>query len=211
MSLPWPNWTEQQWRDAPTHEELKQRRRTREAFTTPVHEANDCHTPAGSPKGGQFCSKTGWHLTDNPRFVPDPTRKPTLNRVFLSDLMQDSADLPAGLFITDAPEYWMQAHGYERPYVAQVKGTVGPGRPGGARVSREDFLQGEAKTLRVLTIDEYAREVFGEEGWVEGYFSDDPRPKKMPKGYRGRSVDEMTPAELAEWERKFAEWVKRKR
>jgi hypothetical protein len=23
----------------------------------PVHEANDCHTPAGSPQGGQFCGK----------------------------------------------------------------------------------------------------------------------------------------------------------
>ena len=25
-------------------------------FVTPVHESNDCHTPAGSPAGGQFCS-----------------------------------------------------------------------------------------------------------------------------------------------------------
>ena len=24
-------------------------------FTIPVHESNDCHTPAGSPAGGQFC------------------------------------------------------------------------------------------------------------------------------------------------------------
>jgi hypothetical protein len=28
------------------------------AFTVPIHERNDCHTPAGSPAGGQFCSKT---------------------------------------------------------------------------------------------------------------------------------------------------------
>lgn len=26
-------------------------------FTIPIHEANDCHNPAGRPDGGQFCSK----------------------------------------------------------------------------------------------------------------------------------------------------------
>lgn len=25
-------------------------------FTTPIHESNDCHAPAGSAKGGEFCS-----------------------------------------------------------------------------------------------------------------------------------------------------------
>jgi hypothetical protein len=25
-------------------------------FLVPLHEANDCHTPAGSPEGGQFCA-----------------------------------------------------------------------------------------------------------------------------------------------------------
>jgi hypothetical protein len=25
-------------------------------FTRPVHESNDCHNPAGSPAGGEFCS-----------------------------------------------------------------------------------------------------------------------------------------------------------
>jgi len=179
-------------------------------FTVPLHEANDCHHPAGSAVGGQFCSKTGWHLTDNPHFVPDPNRQPDRNRIFLSDLVMNQKDLPKGLFITDAPEYWMQAHGYERPYVAQVKGRTSDAQ-GGARVSNEDFLQGEMKTLRVLTIDEYARERFGEEGWVEDYFSDSYRPKKMPKGYKARSVAEMTPAEIKEWERKFTEWTRRKR
>jgi len=28
-------------------------------FTHPIHEANDCHEPAGSPAGGEFCSKHG--------------------------------------------------------------------------------------------------------------------------------------------------------
>jgi hypothetical protein len=28
-------------------------------FTVPIHESNDCHTPAGSPAGGQFCAGAG--------------------------------------------------------------------------------------------------------------------------------------------------------
>jgi hypothetical protein len=28
-------------------------------FTRPIHESNDCHTPAGSEAGGQFCAKPG--------------------------------------------------------------------------------------------------------------------------------------------------------
>src|SRR6188472_3043364 len=26
-------------------------------FTVPLYESNDCHAPAGSPAGGQFCSR----------------------------------------------------------------------------------------------------------------------------------------------------------
>jgi hypothetical protein len=29
------------------------------SFLTPIHESNDCHTPAGSPAGGQFCATGG--------------------------------------------------------------------------------------------------------------------------------------------------------
>jgi hypothetical protein len=99
--------------------------------------------------------------------------------------------------VTDAPEYWVQAHGYERPYVAQIKGRV-TNPLGSARVGNEDLMQGDdMETVRVLTLDEYVREVFGEPGWVEEHFDERPlkygeRPKKMPKGYVGRSVDQMT-------------------
>jgi hypothetical protein len=30
-------------------------------FLVPIHESNDCHTPAGSPEGGQFCATRGSH------------------------------------------------------------------------------------------------------------------------------------------------------
>lgn len=203
------------------------------SWGTAVCESNDCHEPGGQSSGGQFCSDSSqagpstpaspapvtvrsWHLTSDPHFTPDPNRKPDLNRVFISDLMMDPKDLPAGLFVTDSPESWMEGHGYERPYVAEVEGQIGPPQAGAARVGHEQFMQGEMRTLRVLTIDEYARETFGEPGWVEEYFApirmfgDAPR-KKMPKNYVGRPVSDMTPAEIKDWERKFKLWTERSR
>jgi hypothetical protein len=175
-------------------------------FLVPLFESNDCHTPAGSPKGGQFCVKQGWHLTSDPHFVANPESQPEWNSL-AGDLMGDAR--PKGLFVTESPEYWMQAHGYERPYVAQVEGTV-TNPPGSVmHKGREEFMQGAVKTVRVLTIDEYAREVFGDVGWVEDYFGD--APKAIPKGYVGRSAADMTPAELRAWEQKFAKYAQRKR
>jgi hypothetical protein len=36
--------------------------------STALREANDCHEPAGSPNGGQFCSKGGGGVTQSPAF-----------------------------------------------------------------------------------------------------------------------------------------------
>jgi hypothetical protein len=33
------------------------------SFLTPLYEANDCHEPAGSPTGGQFCAGPGVRRT----------------------------------------------------------------------------------------------------------------------------------------------------
>jgi hypothetical protein len=166
-------------------------------------EANPCH----DPKSGRFCSKRGWHLTADPKFTPNPAFKPELNSL-AGDLM---VDRPAGLFVTDQPEYWMQAYGYERPYVAQVEGPVT--NPPGTVMHRgkEEFMQGDMKTVRVLTIDEYAREMFGDAGWVEDYFGDGPKRGTIPKGYVGRAVSDMTPKEIQQYEKRFAQWTKRGR
>jgi hypothetical protein len=40
--------------------------------STPIREANDCHEPAGSPKGGQFCSKGGGASWDGMSDVVGP-------------------------------------------------------------------------------------------------------------------------------------------
>lgn len=176
-----------------------------------LSEVNHCHTHApGHPcEGGEV--KKRWHLTSDPHFKADPTFKPYLNRVFLSDLARDPKDQPAGLFVTENPEHWMHAHGYEQPYVAEVEGMV-TNPPGSVRVGYEEFMQGEVKTVRVLTADEYARETFGEPGWVETYFAPlrrfGDKIVRFPN-YVGRPVSEMTPAEIKEWERKFSEYAER--
>jgi hypothetical protein len=174
-----------------------------------LRESNDCHEPGGTSKGGQFCGtvKRGWHLTDNPHFVMDPEAKPEWNSL-AGDLMGDAR--PKGMFVTDDPEYWMHAHGYERPYVAEVEGLV-TNPPGTVmHKGREEFMQGQGKTVRVLTIDEFAREHFGEPGWVEDYFSEVP-PRTKFRNYVGRPVSDMSPAEIKAWEQKFAKYAKRKR
>jgi len=33
-------------------------------FLTPLYESNDCHNPAGTPAGGEFCSKGGGTSAD---------------------------------------------------------------------------------------------------------------------------------------------------
>ncbi|PWT91552.1 MAG: hypothetical protein C5B54_05065, partial [Acidobacteria bacterium] len=162
-------------------------------------------------KEGQFTVKRMWHLTADPHFTPDPHFKPFLNRIFISDLMRDPKDQPAGLFVTDKPEYWMQAHGYERPYVAEIEGPV-TNPPGSVRVGHEDFMQAPMKTVRVLPIDEYAKEKFGEQGWVSEWHAPprrfgDPIPRF--RNYQGRPVSEMSPAEIKAWEEKFAAWARR--
>jgi hypothetical protein len=101
----------------------------------------------------------------------------------------------------------MHAHGYERPYVAEIEGRLAD-EAGHARGS-ENFLQ-DAHTVRVLTIDEYARETYHEPGWVEEHLRPEgEQAPKIPKDYVARTVDEMSAPEIAKWERDFREYAHR--
>lgn len=48
------------------------------AFLVPLHEHNDCHTPAGSPQGGQFCPKGRDMSGFTPKFQPTDGSPPYL-------------------------------------------------------------------------------------------------------------------------------------
>lgn len=164
---------------------------------------DDGGTSAGGSSSRVPNIQKRWHITSDPNFRPDPNYRPELNSI-AGDMIENP---PAGLFVTEHPEYWKNGHGYERAYVAEVEGdqTDPPGTV--MHKGKEGFMQGDIKVRRVLPLDEYAREAYGETGWVEDYFGA-PR-KKMPPGYVGRSVAEMSPGQIAEWERKFQEYFER--
>jgi len=69
-------------------------------FTTPIHESNDCHEPAGSSAGGQFCSTTHESqyrsLLNKLDFDADPRLSDVLDAMSYNDAVND-ADVEAML------------------------------------------------------------------------------------------------------------------
>lgn len=116
----------------------------------------------------QSAKKTFWHLTEDPRFTLKNDFVPAENAISLS------YDDKPGLFLTDNPEYWVNGYNYVRPFIAEIevdelrlrKPTV----PGGHQsfVDAEDFDALEVK--RVIPLDEWAREQYGDYGWIEQFF-----------------------------------------
>lgn len=65
-----------------------------------LHEFNSCHTPAGSPAGGQFCSKSGTQASlpgMGPKAAAGGYKRPTAIRV--SDVDEAVALIVAGKFV----------------------------------------------------------------------------------------------------------------
>lgn len=62
-------------------------------FTVPLHEYNDCHNPAGSPTGGQFCSDSVTVGITSARYHDDPGYKP--NKAVFEDMRAFEAQLTA--------------------------------------------------------------------------------------------------------------------
>lgn len=115
-------------------------------------------------------TKTLYHLTDNPKFNPDPNIDPPENAL---SIMSDNRK---GIYLTESPEHWINRYDYVRPFVAEVEVDEGvlslASTPGGAQVflPAEDF--GSMKMKRLMPIDEYAREEYGDYGWVETYYDE---------------------------------------
>jgi hypothetical protein len=156
---------------------------------------------AGEHLGEQF-----FHLTDDPKFAPDPGRTPTDNSITLSRLLSEPRK---GLYVTKTPEHWVNRYNYVRPYVAELhvpSEHVEHGEYGG-----EGFIPSErlhhARVSRVIPLDAHVREQFGEHGWVEEHHGttfdtgakikeqgwNEPRDTSL-KGYRysGPDVRQMT-------------------
>lgn len=165
--------------------------------------------------------KTLYHLTDKAKFRLNPKKVPTDNTFALRERTAP------GLYLADEMGVgtWLQGKGYWRPFVVEVKVPeeyVRPERWGG-----ELFLPAEhfdkAKIERVLPIDAFAREVFGEYGWVEEHFEttfDTNEPiemraggiavEKLPSGWRFKGdVRTMSPAWVKQYKKKVREYARK--
>ena len=105
---------------------------------------------------------TYYHMTTQAKFKPRaiaPENNTTLGGKY-----------KPGLFLSKSPEPWVNAHGYVRPFVAEVKVPMANLDPEGG-YHGERFLPAEhiksAEVTRVMPLDARAREEFGEHGWIE--------------------------------------------
>lgn len=156
-----------------------------------------------------------WHLTSKHRFALDPKHVPSDNAMSIR-----SREAP-GLFLTDSPERWVNGYGYLRPYAVEI--SVPANALVGERWGGEEFLPAdrfdEARILRVIPLDAYAREEYGGYGWIEDtlgttFDTDEPIPlmgfgttweQLYPfKGWRysGPDVRSMSSAEHARHEQR---------
>jgi hypothetical protein len=153
---------------------------------------------------GDAIPSTWYHLTDRARFKLDPKFAPSDNALAI----EDRSGQP-GIYLGQSVESWVNGYGYWRPFVVEIK--VDPsvvndpgvhGRYGGeifVPASSFDKLTIE----RVIPIDAYAREEYGEPGWIEsalGVEFDTGAPvEKTYRGYRyaGHDVRTMPADEVA--------------
>jgi hypothetical protein len=152
-------------------------------------------------------SSTWYHLTDRARFKLDPKCTPADNAFAI----EDRSGRP-GIYLGRSVESWVNGFGYWRPFVVEFKVDPSvmsdPGVHG--RWSDEMFVPASSfdklTIQRVIPLDAYAREEFGEPGWIESglgveFDTGDPvveRSRKY-KGYRypGPDVRTMASADVA--------------
>jgi len=130
-----------------------------------------------------------YHLTSRSKFKLDPTFTPEDNAFAI----EDRSGQP-GIYLAHDVEPWLNGYGYWRPFVVelQVDPSVAtdPGVHG--RYGKEMFVPaasfGKLRILRVIPLDAYAREVYGEPGWIEdslGVEFDTGQPIARGQKYRG--------------------------
>lgn len=130
-----------------------------------------------------------YHLTDRAKFKLDPKFAPEDNAIAI----EDRSGQP-GIYLGRSVERWVNGYGYWRPFVVEIR--VDPsvvndpgvhGRYGGEMfVPAASF--GKLKIERVIPLDAYAREEFGESGWIEGALGvafDTGEPVDRKTRYRG--------------------------
>lgn len=151
---------------------------------------------------------TMFHLAADADFKLDPTYRPTNNTTL-------GGDWPPGIFLTPNIEYWVNGHGYWRPWVVEFS------LPEGMDIQKwgqEYYIPAkyypEMKINRVLPIDAWAREMYGEPGWVEEWSGkhfdtgkEIPPNQRFP--FRGYQYPGDARKESPEWRNEYADRVER--
>lgn len=109
-----------------------------------------------------------YHLTDRAKFKLDPKFAPADNAFAI----EDRSGQP-GIYLGPDVERWVNGYGYWRPFVVEVKVDSSvmsdPGVHG--RYGGELFVPATAfdklTIQRIIPLDAYAREQYGEPGWIE--------------------------------------------
>lgn len=134
-------------------------------------------------------NSTWYHLTERAKFKLDPKFTPADNAVAI----EDRSGLP-GIYLGQSVEKWVNGFGYWRPFVVEFKVDPSvlkdPGVHG--RYGGEMFVPATsfAKLLiqRIIPLDAYAREEYGEPGWIEDalgmeFDTGEPIPKRGTPEY----------------------------
>ena len=145
---------------------------------------------ARSASGSGNATERWYHLTDRAKFKLDPRHAPADNTISI----EDRSGRP-GIYLapTDGVEAWVNGKGYWRPFLVEIE--VDPsvfadpgvhGRWGGERfIPAASF--GKLRVARVIPLDAFAREQYGDYGWIETYAGttfDTGAP--IPAGYGSR-------------------------
>lgn len=109
-----------------------------------------------------------YHLTSRAKFKLDPKFAPADNAIAIVD----RSGRP-GIYLSSDVERWVNGYGYWRPFVVEFKADPSvmqdPGVHG--RYGGELFVPatsfGKLTIQRVIPLDAYAREKYGEPGWIE--------------------------------------------
>jgi hypothetical protein len=113
-------------------------------------------------------SSTWYHLTERAKFKLDPKFTPSDNAIAI----EDRSGRP-GIYLGQSVEKWVNGFGYWRPFVVEIKVDPSvmndPGVHG--RYGGEMFVPAASfdklTIQRVIPIDAYARETYGQPGWIE--------------------------------------------
>lgn len=124
----------------------------------------DCAPPPVGTGGSKSVSV--YHLTDDPKFAPRADFVPEDNTVSIRERTNPGLYVAKGTWDV---ERWVNGSGYLRPYVAEI--TVPEDAMVDERWGGEGFIPGDkldqVTVKRLIPVDAFAREVYGDYGWVE--------------------------------------------